>query len=225
MIFKQIFINTNNMRATVFFAKNNDGVKLSFTRLSLKKALENINKKSDGNEFTIIDSIVVKKPKVVIDFISNHISSNKIINSDLYNISDIEIKEIICYTRDIFSIKKTKNFNEEYDSNSEMTSVSDETTEMKSSSVETTEKKSSSVETTEMKSACDSVSVKTTEMKSSSVETTEMKSSCVETTEMKSSYEPKSKYFLVKEYFILYSTAFIIYSIYQYTKSNNWLSN
>ncbi len=45
MIFKQIFINTNNMRAIVFFAGNNDGVKLSFTRLTLKKALESINKK------------------------------------------------------------------------------------------------------------------------------------------------------------------------------------
>ena len=183
MIFKQIFINTNNMRATVFFAGNNDGVKLSFTRLTLKKALENINKKSVGNEFTIIDSIVVKKPKVVRDFIANRISSNKIVNTDLYYISDIEIKEIISYTRIFFSIKITKKFNEEYDSDSEYIP--------------------SSVEN-------DSENIH------SSVETT---------SEIKSAYEPKSKYFLVKEYFILYSTAFIIYSIYQYTKSNNYLSN
>ena len=204
------------MRATVFFAGNNDGVKLSFTRLTLKKALESINKKSVGNEFTIIDSIVVKKPKVVRDFIANRISSNKIVNTDLYYISDIEIKEIISYTRDFFSIKITKNFNEEYESDSEYIPSSVETT---------SEQKSSSVETTsEIKSPSDET---TSEIKSSSDETTsEIKSSSDETTsKIKSSYEPKSKYYLVKEYFILYSTAFIIYSIYQYTKSNNCLSN
>jgi hypothetical protein len=182
------------MRATVFFAGNNDGVKLSFTRLSLKKALENINKKSVGNEFTIIDSIVVKKPKVVRDFIANRILSNKIVNTDLYNISDIEIKEIISYTRIFFSIKITKNFNEEYESDSEYIPSS-----VENDSENDLEYIPSSVEN-------DLVSVETT-------------------SEMKSSYEPKSKYFLVKEYFILYSTAFIIYSIYQYTKSNNCLSN
>jgi len=210
MIYKQIFMNTNNMRATVFFAGNNDGVKLSFTRLSLKKALENINKKSIGNEFSIINSIVVKKPKVVRDFIANRISSNKIVNTDLYYISDIEIKEIISYTRDFFSIKITKNFNEEYETTSEMKSSSVETTtEQKSSSVETTtDRKSPSDETTEKKSPSDET-------------TSDQKSPSDETTEKKSSYEPKSTYFLVKEYFILCSTAFILYSIYQYTKNNN----
>jgi hypothetical protein len=188
------------MRATVFFAGNNDGVKLSFTRLSLKKALENINKKSVGNEFSIINSIVVKKPKVVRDFIANRISSNKIVNTDLYNISDIEIKEIISYTRIFFSIKITKKFNEEYDSDSEYIPSSVENDSA------TVENDSAIVEN-------DSATV---ENDSATVETT---------SEMKSSYEPKSKYFLVKEYFILYSTAFIIYSIYQYTKSNNCLSN
>ena len=206
MIFKQIFINTNNMRAIVFFAGNNDGVKLSFTRLSLKKALEGINKKSVGNEFTIIDSIVVKKPKVVRDFIANRISSNKIVNTDLYYISDIEIKEIISYTRDFFSIKITKNFNEEYDSDSEYipSSVEDDS---KNDSNNDSNNDSTTVEnTSEIKSSYDSKSLETT-------------------SEIKSSYEPKSKYYLVKEYFILYSTAFIIYNIYQYTKSNNCLSN
>ena len=138
------------MRATVFFAKNNDGVKLSFTRLTLKKALESINKKNVGNEFTIIDSIVVKKPKVVRDFIANHISSNKIVNTDLYYISDIEIKEIISYTRDFFSIKITKNFNEEYDSDSEyiLSSVENDSTtvENNSATIETTSEIKSSYE-------------------------------------------------------------------------------
>ena len=68
------------MRAKVFFAENNTGVKLSFTRLSLKKALENINKKSPDNEFTILEYIIAKKPKVVRDFIANSILLLRIVN-------------------------------------------------------------------------------------------------------------------------------------------------
>jgi hypothetical protein len=116
MIFKQIFIITNKMRAKVFFAENNTGVKLSFTKLSLKKALENINKKYPDNEFTIIEYIIVKKPKVVRDIIAKSILDKKIENTDLYEITDFEIKEIIEYAREYFNTKIPKNLNEDYDS-------------------------------------------------------------------------------------------------------------
>ena len=104
------------MRSKVFFAENNTGVKLSFTRLSLKKALENINKKSPDDEFTIIEYIIVKKPKVVRDIIAKSILDKKIENTDLYEISDFEIKEIIEYAREFFNTKIPKNLNEDYDS-------------------------------------------------------------------------------------------------------------
>ena len=104
------------MRSKVFFAENNTGVKLSFTRLSLKKALENINKKSPDDEFTIIEYIIVKKPKVVRDIIAKSILDKKIENTDLYEITDFEIKEIIEYAREFFNTKIPKNLNEDYDS-------------------------------------------------------------------------------------------------------------
>ena len=104
------------MRAKVFFAENNTGVKLSFTKLSLKKALENINKKYPDDEFTIIEYIIVKKPKVVRDIIAKSILDKKIENTDLYEITDFEIKEIIEYAREFFNTKIPKNLNEDYDS-------------------------------------------------------------------------------------------------------------
>jgi hypothetical protein len=104
------------MRSKVFFAENNTGVKLSFTRLSLKKALENINKKSPNDEFTIIEYIIVKKPKVVRDIIAKSILDKKIENTDLYEITDFEIKEMIEYAREFFNTKIPKNLNEDYDS-------------------------------------------------------------------------------------------------------------
>jgi hypothetical protein len=60
--------------------------------------------------------MIVKKPKVVKDFIANSIFDNKIENSDLYDISDKEIKDIIEYSREFFNAKIIKNFDEDYDS-------------------------------------------------------------------------------------------------------------
>ena len=191
-------MNTNNMRATVFFAGNNDGVKLSFTRLSLKKALENINKKNPDNEFAIIDYIIVKKPKVVRDFIANSIFDKQIENTDLYDISDKEIKEII----DFFNAKISKNLDEDYDSDNkdfeEYDSENDPEYIPSNDEIITEEEGVDEEE-----------------------EAIHEEESIIE----KPLYVPKSKFFLVKEYFIIYSSAFILYNIFGYLKNNNYLSN
>jgi hypothetical protein len=205
------------MRAKVFFAENNDGVKLSFTRLSLKKALENINKKSPDNEFTIIDYIIVKKPKVVKDFIANSIFDNKIENTDLYDISDKEIKEIIEYSREFFNAKITKNFDEDYDSDNKEFEEYD--SENDSEYIQ-----SSNDEIIPEEEDADKVEEETEDITEEAIteeEVIHQEESIIE----KPLYVPKSKFFLVKEYFIIYSIAFILYYIFRYLKSNNYLSN
>jgi hypothetical protein len=204
------------MRAKVFFAENNTGVKLSFTRLSLKKALENINKKNLDNEFTIIDYIITKKPKVVRDFIANSIFDNKIENTDLYDISDIEIKEIIEYTRCFFNTKISNNINEDYDSDNKDFEEYDSENDpeyIPSSNDEIIPEEEAITEEEEV--------IPDEEAIVEEEEVIPQEESIIE----KSLYVPKSKFFLVKEYFIIYSIAFILYYIFRYLKSNNYLSN
>ena len=210
------------MRAKVFFAENNDGVKLSFTRLSLKKALENINKKNPDNEFTIIDYIIVKKPKVVKDFIANSIFDNKIENTDLYDISDKEIKEIIEYSREFFNAKISKNLDEDYDSDNKDFEEYD--SENDSEYIP-----SSNDEIIPEEEAADKVEEETEDITEEAIteeaiteeEVIHEEESIIE----KPLYVPKSKFFLVKEYFMIYIIAFILYYIFRYLKSNNYLSN
>jgi len=208
------------MRAKVFFAENDDGVKLSFTRLSLKKALENINKKSLDNEFTIIVYIIVKKPKVVRDFIANSILDHKIENTDLYDISDIQIKEIIEYTRDFFNAKITKNLNEDYDSDNkefeEYDSQNDPEYIPENDEEDDDEEDDDEIITEESSEEANPENESNQEVIPDQKE---------EPIIEKPIYEPKSKFFLVKEYFIIYSTGFILYNIFRYLKNNNYLSN
>ena len=196
------------MRAKVFFAENNSGVKLSFTRLSLKKALENINKKNSDNEFAIIDYIIVKKPKVVRDFIANSIFDKQIENTDLYDISDKEIKEIIEYARDFFNAKISKNLDEDYDSDNKDFEEYDSENDpeyIPSSSDEIIPEEEDVDEVEEETEAI-------TEEVIPQDESNEKEEPIIE----KPPYVPKSKFFLVKEYFIIYSSAFILYNIYQF---------
>ena len=191
------------MRAKVFFAENNTGFKLSFTRLSLKKALENINKKSPDNEFTIIEYIITKKPKVVRDFIANSIFDKQIENTDLYDISDKEIKEIIEYSRNFFNAKISKNLDEDYDSDNK-----------------DFEEYDSDNDPEYIPSSSDEI-IPEEEDADDEEEYNQKEEPIIE----KPLYVPKSKFFLVKEYFIIYSTAFILYNFFRYLKNNNYLSN
>ena len=200
------------MRAKVFFAENNNGVKLSFTRLSLKKALENINKKSPDNEFSILEYIITKKPKVVRDFIANSIFDKQIENTDLYDISDKEIKEIIEYSRDFFNAKISNNINEDYDSDNK--DFEDYDSENDPEYIP-----SSSDEIIHEEKDVDEVEEEIEDIPEEEVIPQE------EPIIEKPPYVPKSKFFLVKEYFIIYGTAFILYNIFGYLKSNNYLSN
>jgi hypothetical protein len=204
------------MRAKVFFAENNTGVKLSFTRLSLKKALENINKKNLDNEFTIIDYIITKKPKVVRDFIANSIFDNKIENTDLYDISDIEIKEIIEYTRCFFNTKISNNINEDYDSDNKDFEEYDSENDpeyIPSSNDEIIPEEEAITEEEEV--------IPDEEAIVEEEEVIPQEESIIE----KPLYAPKSKIFLVNQYFIIVSISFIFYNIFRYLKSNNYLSN
>lgn len=204
------------MRAKVFFAENNTGVKLSFTRLSLKKALENINKKSPDNEFTIIEYIITKKPKVVRDFIANSIFDKQIENTDLYDISDIQIKEIIEYAREYFNTKIPKNLNEDYDSDNKEFEEYDSENDpeyIPSNDEVIAEEEEKTEATLEEEPTPEEESIPEDE-------SNQKEEPIIENP----SYEPKSKFFLVKEYFIIYSTAFILYNIFRYLKSNNYLS-
>jgi len=206
------------MRAKVFFAENNTGIKLSFTRLSLKKALENINKKSPDNEFTIIDYIITKKPKVVRDFIANSIFDKQIENTDFYDISDREIKEIIEYTRCFFNAKISKNLDEDYDSDNKDFEEYDSENDpeyIPSSSDEIIPEEEGIDEEEEVPEAIQE------EESTPEEEVIPQDESIIE----KPPYVPKSKFFLVKEYFIIYSTAFILYNFFRYLKNNNYLSN
>ena len=201
------------MRAKVFFAENNTGVKLSFTRLSLKKALENINKKNSDNEFAIIDYIIVKKPKVVRDFIANSIFDKQIENTDFYDISDREIKEIIEYTRCFFNTKISNNINEDYDSDNkdfeEYDSENDP--EYIPSSNDEVNPEEEDVDEEEVPQAIHEEEAITEEVIPQE-EYNQKEEPIIE----KPPYVPKSKFFLVKEYFIIYGTAFILYNIYQF---------
>ena len=200
------------MRAKVFFAENNSGVKLSFTRLSLKKALENINKKNSDNEFTIIDYIITKKPKVVRDFIANSIFDKQIENTDLYDISDKEIKEIIEYSRDFFNTKISNNINEDYDSDNKDFEEYDSENDP-----EYIPSSNDEVNPDDEEEVPEAIQ----EEEAIPEEVIPQEESIIE----KPPYVPKSKFFLVKEYFIIYGTAFILYNIFRYLKSNNYLSN
>ena len=203
------------MRAKVFFAENNDGVKLSFTRLSLKKALENINKKNTDNEFTIIDYMIVKKPKVVKDFIANSIFDNKIENSDLYDISDKEIKDIIEYSREFFNAKIIKNFDEDYDSDNKEFEEYD-----------------SQNDPEYIPSSNDEIIPE--EEAEATLEEEAIIQEVIHQDESNEKEEPiieklldfsKDKYYEVNKYFIIYTIIFILYNIFRYLKSNNYLSN
>jgi len=212
MIFKQIFIITNKMRAKVFFAENNTGVKLSFTRLSLKKALENINKKYPDNEFTIIEYIIVKKPKVVRDIIAKSILDKKIENTDLYEITDFEIKEIIEHARDYFNAKITKNLNEDYDSDNkdfeEYDSENDPEYIPPDDEVIAEEEEAPEEEAPEE----DAPEEDAPEEESNKPIFIDEKGSTIE----QSSNIFNSIYYSVKDIFIIYGASFILYNIYQF---------
>lgn len=225
------------MRGKVFFANSNDGVKLSFTRLSLKNALKNINKKNPDNEFTIVAYIIVKKPKVVKDFIANSILDNKIENTDLYNISDIEIKEIINYTRSFFNTKTDNKDYEDYDSDNkdfeDYDSEKDPEYIPSSDEVKTEEE-----DTDEVEEESNNEIVQDTLEESNNeivheevIHEEESNEDIIE----EPTYKPKGKFFLVKEYLIIYSSAFILYNIFKFfflkknytnfLNNNNYLSN
>jgi hypothetical protein len=230
------------MRAKVFFAENNTGVKLSFTRLSLKKALENINKKNSDNEFAIIDYIIVKKPKVVRDFIANSIFDKQIENTDLYDISDEEIKEIIEYSRDFFNAKISKNLDEDYDSdNKEFEDYDSEkdpeyipsSDEVKSENEE--ESNNEIVQDDEEESNNEIVEEEEEESNNEIVsEEVNQEEEPSESIIKESIYKKKGNLFFLKEYFVICSGAFILYNIFKFflekrttnfLNNNNYLSN
>ncbi len=207
------------MRGKVFFANSNDGVKLSFTRLSLKNALKNINKKNPDNEFTIVAYIIVKKPKVVKDFIANSIMDNKIENTDLYNISDIEIKEIINYTRSFFNTKTNNKDYEDYDSDNK--DFEDYDSEKDPEYIPSSDEVKSGEEDTdevEEESNNEIVEESNNEIVHEEVLQEEVihEEDSNEVIIEEPTYKPKGKFFLVKEYLIIYSSAFILYNIFKF---------
>jgi len=231
------------MRGKVFFANSNDGVKLSFTRLSLKNALKNINKKNPDNEFTIVAYIIVKKPKVVRDFIANSIIDNKIENSDLYYISDIEIKEIISYTRSFFNTKTNNKDYEDYDSDNkdfedydsekdpEYIPSSDEVKTEDEEDTDEVEEESNNEIVQDTVEESNNEIVQEEVLQEEVIHEEESNEDIVE----EPTYKPKGKFFLVKEYLIIYSSAFILYNIFKFfflkknytnfLNNNNYLSN
>ena len=199
------------MRGKVFFANSNDGVKLSFTRLSLKNALKNINKKSPDNEFTIVAYIIVKKPKVVRNFIANSILDNKIENTDLYNISDIEIKEIISYTRYFFNTKTDNKDYEDYDSDNK--DFEDYDSEKDPEYIPSSDDvKSGEEDTDEVEEKSNNEIVQEEVLHEDVNPEEEYNEAIIE----EPTYKPKGKFFLVKEYLIIYSGAFILYNIFKF---------
>ena len=101
------------MKGKVFFARNLDGCKLSFTNIRLSDALYNINKSYDEDEyFIIIKYIIIKNPKKIRDYISKKIIDKRNDNN-LYDINDDEITLLFNEVRNEFSSKK---YSEERDS-------------------------------------------------------------------------------------------------------------
>jgi hypothetical protein len=71
----------------VYFARNSTGVKLGFTKKSIKKGInDNCNLSMVVDSFTLIEYITVKKPKSVKALIASELL-NKNINKDLYNLT------------------------------------------------------------------------------------------------------------------------------------------
>jgi hypothetical protein len=101
------------MKGKVFFARNLDGCKLSFTNIRLNDALYNINKSYDEDDyFFIIKYIIIKNPKKIRDYISKKIIDKRNDNN-LYDITDDEITSLFDEVRNEFISNK---YSEERDS-------------------------------------------------------------------------------------------------------------
>jgi hypothetical protein len=97
----------------VFFARNITGVKLAFSNISIKKAIDNLNVSQLSGNFTLCEYIKVSKPRIVKSEIASLIYDRRI-NKDLYNLDESEIFRICS----LFS-KKYSKYDDESDSVSE----------------------------------------------------------------------------------------------------------
>jgi hypothetical protein len=235
------------MRAKIFFAENADGCKLSFTRLKLQKGLENINKKYSSNIFTIVKYMIVRKPQIIKEFISNLIIDKKIEDSDLYNITYGEINEIFNEVRIKFNMKKSNrysndddlehNFIEDYDTEDDTedeseyipTEYSNDDLDEESSSNDGIDgdeeinenQENDYLEEIEFYQKNDNQEINNNILNKNIDQPNNY-------VFLKDNYETnncisvrnnvKGKYYLVKEYSVIYTCAFILYRLYSYLK-------
>ncbi len=77
----------------VYFSRNKTGVKLSFTKIRLNRAIDNLNVCQLCENFTLVQFIIVKYPKSVKGRIEDEIKKKKI-NRDLYDLTDVDIQKL-----------------------------------------------------------------------------------------------------------------------------------
>ena len=107
----------------VFFARNITGVKLAFSNISIKKAIDNLNVSQLSGNFTLCEYIKVSKPRIVKSEIASFISDRRI-NKDLYKLNESEIFHICS----LFS-KKYSEYDDKLDSDTEYDDKLDSDTE------------------------------------------------------------------------------------------------
>ncbi len=77
----------------IYFARNKTGVKIGFTKISLKNKLNQLNTSQISDDFKICNSIYVHKPKYIKDKIIDKIF-NKKINRELFDLTDEDIDKL-----------------------------------------------------------------------------------------------------------------------------------
>jgi len=77
----------------VYFSRNKTGVKLSFTKIRLNRAIDNLNVCQLCENFTLVQFIIVKYPKSVKGRIEDEIKKKKI-NRDLYDLTNVDIQKL-----------------------------------------------------------------------------------------------------------------------------------
>jgi hypothetical protein len=77
----------------IYFARNKTGVKIGFTKISLKNKLNQLNTSQISDDFKICNSIYVHKPKYIKEKIIDKIF-NKKINRELFDLTDEDIDKL-----------------------------------------------------------------------------------------------------------------------------------
>ena len=119
----------------VYFSRNKTGVKLSFTKIRLNRAIDNLNVCQLCENFTLVQFIIVKYPKSVKGRIEDEIKKKKI-NRDLYDLTDVDIQKLCAkYKQNLHNDSDYEESDSEYEEESDSEFEEESDSESDNSSV------------------------------------------------------------------------------------------